>query len=170
MNQNHFADGHLVPTQDFDYDAIDRGNPLAAEMERDENPMRSADAVALGKLFGIILTYGGTDSAQFFILANVLAFVIGIHPNQGAGGVEIASGLGIKKANWFRRVNQMRSVLNSRGSVLPKIAGMWSDGARQTIKKKTTQYHEQRKRTKNGSGAIDIDRFSRAIKESGISY
>lgn len=35
-NEPKFVDGHIEPTVGFPFDEIDRGNPLAAELEREE--------------------------------------------------------------------------------------------------------------------------------------
>lgn len=163
MNKPAFVDGHPEPSVDFDYDAMDRGNPLTAELE-EASPKN--DSVTLGKIFSLLLTYGGTDSDQFFITANILAFALGLHPNQGAGGVSIANGLGMEKAAWFRRVNQMRSVLTARGALLPKIAGQWSKRAKQAIKQKTIENHENRKKRK--TNGVVIDRIGIAYQRAGI--
>lgn len=170
MNQLAFENGHAVESQEFDYDAVefDRSNPLTAELsEATQN--QSSDITTLGKVFGLLLTYGGTDSSQFFITANVLAFVMGLHPNQGSGGVVIASGLGMEKQTFFRRVNQMRNILKMRGAVLPKIVGEWSREARSTIKQVTTKHHERRKSINNiGTEKSIAERFGSAIKGAGI--
>ena len=169
MTDLGFENGRTVSVTEFDYDAVDRGDPLTAELEGAAQN-QSDDATTLGRVFSLLLTYGGSDSAQFFITANVLAFIMGLHPNQRSGGVEIARGLGMEKAAWFRRVNQMRNILRARGAELPKIVGEWSKQARQTIKQATIKTHENRKanRHTNGHSAGYTKRFGRAIEATGI--
>lgn len=36
-----FVNGHIEPSVDFDYEAVDRGNPLAAELERSAEEVRT---------------------------------------------------------------------------------------------------------------------------------
>jgi len=164
-----FENGAPVESVDFDYGAIDerdRGNPLEAELTGGK---ASKDESIIARLFSMQLTYGGVNSQQMFITANVMAFAMGLHPNQGAGGVSIAAGLNMEKATWFRRVNQMRQIIKARGGILPKIAGEWSQKARQSIKNKTTQTHEQRINHCRTTGHKHItDRFSNAISKAGI--
>ena len=156
-----FVDGHREPSIDFDYDALDPEEPETA------SPKKESDAVTLGKLFGLLLTYGGTDPKQFFITANVLAFVLGLHPNQGQSGEAIAAGLKMEKAAWFRRVNQMRKHLEQRGAVLPRIAGEWSKPARKAIQQKTIEQHEAKATSGNARKAKQaIDRICAAYQKT----
>lgn len=155
VTETGFVDGHPEPVVGFDYDAVEaaldreRGNPLVSEMT-EASPKGDSDVVTLAKVFALLLTYGGTDANQFFITANVMAFTAGLHPNQQAGGAVIAAGLKMEKAAWSRRVNQMRKIMAARGSALGKIAGQWSEEAREKIKTKTKQSHEKRKTKRPG--------------------
>lgn len=158
------VDGHIEPSVEFPWDELDRGNPLAAELS-EATPKRESDSVTLGKIFGLLLTYGGTDPRQFFITANVLAFVLGLHPNQKASGEVIAAGLKMNKAAWFRRVNLMRKFLVERKAILPRIAGEWSKSARKSIKQKTASTHEKRKNTRQARQIIN--HLSAAYKKTG---
>jgi hypothetical protein len=137
-----FVDGHVEPSVDFPFEEVDRGNPIEAELT-EATPKKESEAATLGRIFTLLLTYGGTDPLQFFITANVLAFVLGLHPNQRASGEIIAAGLKMRKAAWFRRVNQMRKLLRQKGAILPKIAGEWSKPARKAIQLKTTINHDK---------------------------
>jgi len=165
FNMNPFFDNSADAAVDFDYSAIDehergeRGNSLIAEIERPAE--QHAGALALGRAFGMLLTYGGTDARSFFITANVLAFASGFHPNQKAPAENIAAGLQMRKAAFLRRVNIMRRILISRETSLPRITGQWSDAARKSIKYKITETHEKRINGTNGHKPNGFDTYMR---------
>ena len=152
-----FVNGQIEPSEDFDWDAVDPAERATVETE-----IRRECAKALAKLSAQILTVGGRNQRQFFLAANCLAFANHIHPAQETSGEKIARAIGMRKAAFFRRVNQWRNVLG-----LPAMAGAWSVDARKSIKRATTKSHEQRKNNHNGQPQNFTERFSRSHHGAG---
>jgi hypothetical protein len=152
-----FCNGRIEPSQDFDWDAVEEKERPEVEVE-----IRRQCAITLAKFSATLLTVGGHDRRKFFLAANCLAFANHIHPSQETSGEKIARAIGMRKAAFFRRVNQWRNVLG-----LPAMAGAWSVDARKSIKRATTKAHEQRKNHHNGQSQNFTQRFSRSHSGSG---
>lgn len=120
MNGHGFVNGHIEQTTDFDYDEIDER--LSGSKPSANN---GTELVAAARLLHHIVIIGGTNPKQMMLWVNVFLFVMGIHPNQSESGQDIAQGLKVNKAEWFRRVSKMRRILSARGLFLPKVAGQW---------------------------------------------
>ena len=149
-----FVNGHIEPSQDFDWDIIEPDEKPSVEIE-----IRRRCAETLAKFVSQLLTVGGRNQKHFFLAANCLAFANHIHPGQSNSGEEIAKKIGMKKPAFFRRVNQWRDVLR-----LPHMAGAWSDKARKSIKTATTNSHAKRQKDGLKTRQIIDARFSRAHK------
>jgi hypothetical protein len=87
-DQNHseetgYVDGHLEPTVEFPYGEIDRGNPLAAELER---PVRELLLELTGKFRRVVMHIESDSNSK----KSALCFLIATG-DPGAEGVKIAS-------------------------------------------------------------------------------
>jgi hypothetical protein len=153
-----FVDGHIEPSEDFDWDAVDEKEKPAVETE-----IRRQCAITLAKFVATLLTVGGHDRRQFWLAENCLAFANHIHPSQESSGEKIAKAIGMKKPAFFRRVNQWRNILG-----LPAMAGAWGVEARKSISRATKKSYEHRKQNHDNRHAENITkRFSRASGSAG---
>ena len=95
----------------------------------DELP-KDSDSISAARLLHHLLVMGNGSPRETLVWIAVFLFAMGLHPEQGTSGKEIAMRCGITKAEWFRRVTKLRRVFKARGLVLPKIQGEWSNAAR----------------------------------------
>jgi hypothetical protein len=140
-----FVDGHSEPFVDFDFDSLDRGNPLVAELTEAANPnkqYREASKFFLEELSRIISFVAAYEHPRFAVY--VIADAMGMVQITGNRTMdEIGAALGVTKAAVSKCVKQVqRRFGKTIEGIRPKI-GQKSEQACRT-------YSENRKRKLNG--------------------